>query len=68
MDNISRIKTWRRLCSRKLYFNSIYIYFSFFLDAYAFSTEGIVGYAIGKKFKIFLLTVKNSIQLSICTD
>ena len=52
--------------------NSILIQFifisAFFLDAYAFSTEGIVGYAIGRRnLKSFLLTVKNSIQLSICT-
>ena len=38
---------------------------AFFLDAYAFSTEGIVGFAIGRKNKkTFLLTVKNSIQIS----
>ena len=41
---------------------------AFFLDAYAFSTEGIVGFAIGRKNrKSFLLTVKNSIQLSFFT-
>ena len=41
---------------------------SFFLDAYAFSTEGIIGFAIGKRnLKSFLLAVKNSIQLSIFT-
>ena len=38
---------------------------SFFLDAYAFSTESIVGYSIGKKSeKMFLSSVKNSIELS----
>ena len=38
---------------------------AFFLDAYAFSTEGIVGYAIGRKNKkSFLSSVKNSIQIS----
>ena len=37
---------------------------SFFLDAYAFSTEGIVGYSIGKKSsKMFINTVKNSLIL-----
>ena len=41
---------------------------AFFLDAYAFSTEGIVGFTIGKKNKkSFLLAVKNSIQLSFFT-
>ena len=38
---------------------------AFFLDAYAFSTEGIVGFAIGRKNKkSFLSAVKNSIQVS----
>ena len=41
---------------------------AFFLDAYAFSTEGIVGFAIGRRTKkSFLLVVKNSIQLSFFT-
>ena len=41
---------------------------SFFLDAYAFSTEGIVGYSIGKKSsKMFINTVKNSLILSFTT-
>ncbi len=41
---------------------------AFFLDAYAFSTEGIVGFAYGKRNKkSFLLAVKNSIQLSFFT-
>ncbi len=41
---------------------------SFFLDAYAYSTEGIVGFNIGKKNKkSFLLAVKNSIILSFFT-
>ena len=35
---------------------------AFFLDAYAFSTEGVVGFTIGRKNKkSFLLAVKNSI-------
>ena len=39
---------------------------SFFLDAYAFSTEALVGYTIGKKIKkSFLEVVANSFQLSI---
>jgi len=39
---------------------------SFFLDAYAFSTEAVIGNAIGKKSKnSFLQIVKNSFQLSI---
>ncbi len=41
---------------------------SFFLDAYAFTTEGIVGYAIGRENKKnFLLIVKNSIIISFFT-
>jgi len=41
---------------------------AFFLDSYAFSTEGVVGFAIGRKNKkSFLLAVKNSIQLSFFT-
>ena len=41
---------------------------SFFLDAYAFSTEGIIGYSIGRKSeKMFLSSVKNSIILSFIT-
>ena len=52
--------------------NSILIQFilisSFFLDAYAFSTEGIVGYSIGRKSeKMFLSSVKSSIILSFVT-
>jgi len=39
---------------------------SFFLDAYAFSTEAVIGFTIGKKSeKKFLQTVNNSFQLSI---
>ncbi len=41
---------------------------AFFLDAYAFSTEGMVGFAIGKRNQTtFLSYVKNSIQLSFFT-
>ena len=41
---------------------------SFFLDAYAFSTEGIIGYSLGKKsLKMFSNTVKNSLILSFIT-
>ncbi len=41
---------------------------TFFLDAYAFSTEGVVGFSIGRKNKkTFLTSVKNSIQLSFFT-
>ncbi len=41
---------------------------AFFLDAYAFSTEGIVGFTIGRKIKnSFLSVVKNSIQISFIT-
>jgi MATE family multidrug resistance protein len=39
---------------------------SFFLDAYAFSTEAVIGYMIGKKSKkYFFQAIKNSFQLSI---
>ncbi len=41
---------------------------AFFLDAYAYSTEGAIGYTIGKRSrKSFLLVVKNSIQISFFT-
>ena len=41
---------------------------AFFLDAYAFSTEGIVGYSIGSKNKKILTNViKNSFILSATT-
>ena len=41
---------------------------SFFLDAYAYSTEGIVGYAFGRKNKkAFIQAINNSIQLSFFT-
>ena len=39
---------------------------SFFLDAYAFSTEAVIGYTIGKKSKkSFFQVVSSSFQLSI---
>ena len=42
---------------------------AFFLDAYAFSTEGLVGFTIGRKIKnTFLSVVKNSIQISFITS
>ena len=52
--------------------NTILIQFiilaAFFLDAYAFSTEGISGFVIGKRNKkSFLTLVNNSIQLSFFT-
>ena len=41
---------------------------SFFLDAYAFSTEGVVGFTVGRRNKKnFLITVKNSLILSFFT-
>ncbi|MDA8822201.1 MATE family efflux transporter [Candidatus Pelagibacter bacterium] len=41
---------------------------AFFLDAFAFSTEGIAGYAVGRKNKkSFLSIVKNSMQVSFFT-
>jgi len=52
--------------------NTILIQFiilaAFFLDAYAFSTEGIIGFTVGRRNKkSFLSVVKNSIQLSFFT-
>ena len=42
---------------------------AFFLDAYAFSTEGVVGFTIGRKNKSsFLTIVTNSIQVSFLTS
>ena len=44
------------------------IFSAFFLDAYAFTVEGLVGFAVGKRNKkAFLLTVNNSIQISFFT-
>ena len=41
---------------------------SFFLDAYAFSTEGIIGFVIGRRNKnSFIEVAKNSIQVSFVT-
>ncbi len=41
---------------------------AFILDAYAFSTEGMVGYSIGKKdLKLFKTIIKNSFLLSSLT-
>ena len=41
---------------------------AFFLDAYAFSTEGMVGYSLGKKdINLFKKIVKNSFILSSIT-
>ena len=41
---------------------------AFILDAYAFSTEGVVGFAFGRRVKnSFLFTVKNSFYLSFFT-
>ncbi|MDC0477159.1 MATE family efflux transporter [Pelagibacteraceae bacterium] len=41
---------------------------AFFLDAYAFATEGIIGFSVGRKNKTsFLSVVKNSIQISFFT-
>ena len=49
--------------------NTILMHFillsAFLLDAYAYTTEGMIGYCIGRKNKkSFFLTVKNSIELS----
>ncbi len=52
--------------------NSILLQFiaiaAFFLDAYAFSTEGVVGFQLGRRVqKSFLFAVKNSFILSFYT-
>jgi len=45
------------------------IFASFFLDAYAYSTEGVVGFTIGRKNKkSFLTAVNNSIRVSFITS
>ena len=42
---------------------------AFFLDAYAFTAEGMVGYTLGKRNKkSFLQVVKNTIQISFFTS
>ena len=42
---------------------------AFFLDSYAFTTEGVIGFTIGKKnIKSFFKVVKNSIQISFATS
>jgi MATE family multidrug resistance protein len=42
------------------------LFASFFLDAFAFSTEAVIGYTIGRRAKnSFLSVVSNSFQLSI---
>ena len=44
------------------------IFSSFFLDSYAYSTESLVGYSVGKKsVKSFLNSVNSSFQVSIIT-
>ena len=69
MDHLFRLKTWRRLFSCQYDINAIYyINFAFFLDAYAFSSEGVIGFTIGRKNKnSFLSVVENSIQLKFIT-
>ena len=42
---------------------------SFFLDSYAYSTEGLIGYSIGRENqKLFLSAVRNSFELSFLTS
>ncbi len=53
--------------------NSILMQFilmaSFLLDAYAFSTEGVVGFALGRRVKkSFITVVRNSFELSFFTS
>jgi MATE family multidrug resistance protein len=59
-----------RLGENYLAVNALLIQFimlaSFFLDSYAFSTEAVIGYTVGRKVKkFFLQAVTNSFQLSI---
>ncbi len=44
------------------------LFAAFFLDAYAFSTEGVIGYSIGRRAKkSFFSAVKNSFEVSFLT-
>ena len=44
------------------------LFAAFFLDAYAFSTEGVISYSVGRRVKkSFLLAVKNSFEISFIT-
>ena len=68
MGHIFRFNTWRRYLAVNTILMQFIILAAFFLDAYAFSTEGIVGFTIGRKIKnSFLSVVKNSIQISFIT-
>ena len=67
MDHISWVKIGELFSVNTILLQFI-ILSSFFLDAYAFSTEGAVGFTIGRKNKnSFLEVVKNSIQVSFFT-
>ena len=45
------------------------LFSSFFLDAFAFSTEGVVGFALGRRGQnSFLNSVRNSFELSFLTS
>ena len=66
MGDLPRIKNGWKLPSCQRYFNAVYSNGFFFLDAYAFSTEAVVGYTIGRRSKnSFLAVVSNSFKLSI---
>ena len=68
MDKFFKFKNKSRVHSGKHNSTSPFNNSCFFLDAYAYSSEGVIGYTVGKKSeKSFLLTVSNSIQLSFIT-
>ena len=50
MDYLFEFKIRWRLSGSKCYFTSVYC-IAPFLDAYAYSTEGLVGFSIGRKIK-----------------
>ena len=59
------LKSVKIILQQMLYYCN-YNTLSFFLDAYAFSTEGIVGFTIGRKNKkTFMSAVRNSIEISL---
>ena len=65
MGNLFRLEQGEDFIAVNTILMQFIILAAFFLDAYAFSTEGIIGYTIGRKNKSsFISAVKNSIQLS----
>ena len=67
MDYYLSSKLGERLSGSKCYFTSVYCISFLFLDAYAYSTEGLVGFYRRKNKRTFLTVVQNSIQISFFT-